>query len=97
MKIDVKKLAKLANIFLKKDEEEKIEHQLEDTLKYIESLNNIDTSNISGTNEVVNLENIFREDVIEPSFTQEEALKNAKKTHNGFFIVPSVLSDEMTN
>ena len=97
MKIDVKNLAKLANIFLKNEEEERIEHQLEDTLKHIESLNNIDTSNILGTNEVVNLENIFREDVIEPSFTQEEALKNAKKTHNGFFIVPSVLSDEMTN
>lgn len=96
MKIDIKKLAKLANIYLKKEEEEKFEHQLEDTLKYIENLNNIDTSNVLGTNEVVDLENIFREDIVEPSFTQDEALKNAKKTYNGFFIVPSVLSSEMT-
>ncbi len=97
MKIDIKKLAKLANIPLKKDEEEKLEKQLEETLKYIESLNKIDTSKTSETNEVTDLKNVFREDIVERSFTQEEALKNAKHTYNGFFVVKAVLSEEMTS
>lgn len=91
MKIDIKKLAKLANLPLEKDEETKLEKELEETLKYVESLSSIDTSHLKGTNEVTDLKNVFREDEIELSFTQEQALKNAKKTYNGFFIVPGIL------
>jgi Asp-tRNA(Asn)/Glu-tRNA(Gln) amidotransferase C subunit len=37
--------------------------------------------------------NVLREDVVEEKrmFTQEEALSNAKKTHQGFFVVDQLI------
>lgn len=93
MKIDIKHLVKLANLNLKTDEEEKFAKQLEETLSYIENLNEIDTDNIPPTNNVTGLENITREDVTTPSLSAEQALKNAKSQYNGFFKVKAILEE----
>lgn len=37
------------------------------------------------------LSNVMREDVVEPSFSQEEALSNAPKQQDGSFLIPSIL------
>jgi aspartyl-tRNA(Asn)/glutamyl-tRNA(Gln) amidotransferase subunit C len=95
MKIDVTHIAKLANIPLPKEKEAELEKALEATLEHIKSLEDIDTSKVSGTNEVTDLENVFREDVVESSLTQEEALQNAKSTYKGFFKVPATLGEGM--
>lgn len=94
MKIDVKKVAKLANLPLSDDETKKFESQLEETLEYIKNLEEVDTEGIEPTSQVTGLENVTREDVTLPSLSQEEALKNAKSTHNGFFKVKGILSGE---
>ena len=39
------------------------------------------------------LKDIWREDVVKPSLSQEEALMNAKNTYNGFFVVPVILAE----
>ena len=93
MKINVLHIAKLANLQISKKEKEKFEKQLIETLNYIDKLNSIDTSNIDPTNQVTNLKNIFREDEIKPSLSQEEALKNAKSTQNGLFKVKAILEE----
>lgn len=93
MKINIKHIATLANLTLKSDEEVRLEGQLEATLEHVERLTKIDTSKTSETNEVTSLENVLREDTVRPSMTQNEALKNAKKTYNGFFVVPAVLKE----
>jgi len=92
--IDVKKIAKLANISLSKNEEKDFKKQLEETLKYVENLNEIDTENTVSTSQVTGLENITREDETAPSLSQQDALKNAKSTHNGFFKVKGILNNE---
>lgn len=94
MKIDVKHIAKLANLPLSKDEEEKFEKQLAETLEYVSVLNEINTKNVEPTSQVTGLENVTREDETTPSLSQEDALKNAKSTHNGFFKVKAILSNE---
>lgn len=93
MKINIQHMAKLANLSLTKEEEEKFEKQLESTLEHVERLKNIDTSHVSGTNEVTNLKNVTRDDQPVQSLTQEEAIKNAKTTHNGFFVVKAILGE----
>lgn len=93
MKINIKHIAKLANLTLKSDEEVRLEGQLEATLEHVERLTKIDTSKTPETNEVTSLENVLREDTTRPSMTQKDALKNAKKTYNGFFVVPAVLKE----
>lgn len=91
MKIDVSHVAKLANLPLKTDEENKFEKQLAETLDYIKQLEEINTENVEPTSQVTGLENVTREDKITPSLTQEEVLSNAKSQHNGFIKVPVIL------
>jgi len=91
MKIDVKHVAKLANLPLSTIEEEKFEKQLAQTLEYIENLKEIDTKDITTTPQVTGLHNVLREDKVTPSLSQEEALKNGKATYKGFFKVKAVL------
>lgn len=94
MKINVKHVSKLANLHLTSDEEKKFESQLEETIDYVEGLNEVNTANIQPTSQVTGLENVTREDVIKPSLSQEEALSNAKSTYNGFFKVDAILENE---
>lgn len=93
MKIDIRHVAKLANLPLTPEEEKKFEGQLESTLEYIEQLKEVNTDNITGTNQVNNLENVFDEDIARPSLSQVDALKNSKSTHNGMFMVDAILED----
>ena len=39
------------------------------------------------------LSNVMREDVEQPSFTQEEALSNAPRQQDGSFLIPSILGE----
>lgn len=94
MKIDINHLEKLANLELNENERKQIEKQLEETLSFIEILNQINTDKILTTNQVTNLENITRIDEIKSSLSQEEALKNAKETHNGFFKTEAILEEQ---
>jgi len=101
MRIDVKHIAKLANLPLKKGEKKKFEKQLSEILSYVEKLEEIDTENVETTSQVTGLENVTREDEAKSSLTQNEALSNvplrqgfegqAKSQHNGFIKVPAIL------
>ena len=93
MKINVKHIAKLAELPITKEVEEKLEKELEATLEHVDRLSEIDTAQVEGTNEVVDSINVMREDVVTPSLSQEEALQNAKKTHNGLFVVPVIIEE----
>lgn len=94
MKFDISHVAKLANLPLTNEEKKKFEPQLEETIEYIENLNEVNTLGVEPTSQVTGLENITREDEVRPSLSQEEALSNAKQTHNGFFKVKGILNNE---
>ncbi|PIS17684.1 Asp-tRNA(Asn)/Glu-tRNA(Gln) amidotransferase GatCAB subunit C [Candidatus Collierbacteria bacterium CG17_big_fil_post_rev_8_21_14_2_50_45_7] len=90
---DIKHLAKLANLPLSPERLTQLASQIETTFEYIQTTQNTDTSKYLETNQVNELSNILREDIVDDShtFTQEQALQNAKQTHNGYFIVPAIL------
>lgn len=90
MKIDVSHVAKIANLPLTDGEKKKFAKQLEETIEYIENLNEVDTKNIEPTSQVTGLENVLREDEPTPSLPQEDVLKNAKSKHNGLFKVKAI-------
>ena len=94
MKLNIKHIAKLANLPITEQEEKKLEKQLTETLNYIEILNGIDTKNIEPTAHVTGLENVTREDKSGQSLTQAQALSNTKKQYNGFFIVDAILDND---
>lgn len=94
MKFDISHVAKLANLTLSEEENKKLEKQLEETVEYVNRLEEVDTKNVEPTSQVTGLENVTREDEVLPSLSQEEALKNAKSTQNGFFKVKGILNNE---
>lgn len=89
--LNIKRIASLASLRVSEKEEELLEEQLETTVHHVDNLEKINTDHIISTAQVTNLSNVFREDVVTPSLPQEKALENAKKTHNGFFVVPAIL------
>lgn len=93
MIINVKHIAKLANLTINNVEEEKFEKQLSDVLEYVKKLDEVNTDNVTPTSQVTGLENVTREDKTSPSLSQKEALKNAKSTQNGFISVSGIFEE----
>lgn len=93
-KDEVKHVAKLANLPLTSEEEEKYSEQLSKILEYFEQLNQVDTSNVEPTFNVSGLSNVLREDETVASLSREEALLNAPRKKDGMFETKGVFEEE---
>lgn len=94
-KEQVKHVAKLANLPLTSEEEEKYSQQLSKILDYIEQLNKVDTSGVEPTFNVSGQKNVMSEDKLgDCTISQETALSNAPKKDKGFFITKGVFEAE---
>lgn len=93
MKINVTRVAKLANLQITKEEEATFEKQLSDVLDYIEVLDEVDTKDIKPTSQVTGLENVTQEDEARESLSQEAVLANTKNGYNGSFKVKAILDN----
>ena len=89
--LDVAYVAKLARINLTEDEAKTFQKQLEDVLKYVEKLRQVDVTGIEATAHTLPVFNVFREDAARDWFTAEQALSNGPKQTDGLFIVPKVV------
>lgn len=89
--INVQYVAHLARLALTPDEEKKLSAQLGGILGYIEKLKELDVREVEPTAHAVPLINVFRDDEIRPSLTNEEALRNAPSKANGLFLVPKIV------
>ena len=88
---DVLYIAKLSQLDIKDSELDNYLKHLQQILKYVEKLNEIDTSNVDPTAHVMAMQNVTREDEIKESVSNENALKSAPNIENGFFHVPTVI------
>jgi len=93
---EVAHVALLANLPLSKEELEKFKDQLSPVISYIDELSEVDTDDVPPTSQTTGLENVMREDVIDPMriLSQEQALSGTEKTHNGYFVVDMVLENK---
>ena len=87
----VKHIAHLARVHLRDEEIKKFTHHLEDILKYVHQLNELDVTKVEPTSHAASLKNVFRADTIAPSLSQEEALSIAVEKKQGNFKVPKVI------
>jgi aspartyl-tRNA(Asn)/glutamyl-tRNA(Gln) amidotransferase subunit C len=90
----VEHVAKLAQLALSEAEKELFREQLSSILEYAERLQELDTDAIPPTATVLPLENIMREDRVQPSLPQADVLANAPDVEGGCFQVPVVLEGE---
>lgn len=89
-KDDVKHVAKLARLELTEEETEKYSEQLGNILKYVEQMNEVDTTDIEPMPHAVPITNVMREDEVKYEQTKEELMKNAPYEEDGFFRVPKI-------
>ena len=86
-------MAKLARLEVSEDEKTTFARQLSSILTHIDQLKELDAAGVEPTATVLPTDNVFREDEVRPSLTQEQALANAPDQADGFFRVPKILED----
>lgn len=84
---DVEHIAELADIGISREEVAEFTGQFNEILDYFDILDQVEAA-VAWEQD---LANIFREDEIEPSLSQEEVLSNARETEDGFFRAPRVM------
>ena len=91
---DVEHVAYLARLGLTEAELARLEGQLNHILDQYAKLAELDTDAIPPTAQTIELENILREDVAQPSLPHEAVLANAPERDGDFFVVPAILGGE---
>jgi len=89
-KVDVDYLVQLSNLEIASSEKRFLGKQLEETVNYVEILEELKTAEITPIAQVANLKNVVRLDQPRRELTQKEALKNAKRKQGGFFVTKKV-------
>ncbi len=87
---DVEHVAKLARLALTEEEKNKFSKQLDDILKYVEQMNEVDTTGVEPMSHAIDLSNVMREDVVRYEQTKEELMDNAPDREGDFFKVPKI-------
>jgi aspartyl-tRNA(Asn)/glutamyl-tRNA(Gln) amidotransferase subunit C len=93
---DVDRIAKLALIPVSDEEKKELAGGFNTVIEVLDTLKKVDVSHTEPTHQVTGLENVYREDEVDESrmFTQEEALANAPKKHDGYFMVDQVIDQD---
>lgn len=89
----VRKVAHLARLQVSDVEVDRLSQQLGDILTYVESLNEVDTSNVEPMAHAIELTNVLRADEPRESLPREQALANAPNSDGQYFLVPAILEE----
>lgn len=88
---EVLHIAKLAKLKLSEDEVELFQEQLGRILEYFKQLEKLDTEHVPPMKHILGMHTVLRPDEPRPSVSAEEALKNAPKRRDNYFVVPKVV------
>ncbi len=91
-KEEVLHVANLARLKLTDGEAEALSSDMENIIGFANKLNELDTEGVVPTAHAIPMSNAFREDVVKPSFSRTEMLKNAPAADEEIgYIVPKVV------
>ena len=88
---DIQYLASLSSLALADDEADGLRQDLENIIGYIKQLGELDTAGVEPTYQVTGLENVWREDEVQPGIPAEKLLEMAPEKQNNQVKVPQVL------
>jgi aspartyl-tRNA(Asn)/glutamyl-tRNA(Gln) amidotransferase subunit C len=91
---EVAHLADLARIDLSDAELDHLAPQLAVILDSIKAISDVAADDVPPTSHALPLTNVFREDVVTPGLTVEEALSGAPEVEEQRFSVPRILGEE---
>lgn len=87
----VKYTANLARIELSDKELDHFTGQLDRILAYVDKLNTLNVTNLEPTSHVLEMKNVYREDIVKKSLLASETIKNAPSRENNLFKVPKII------
>jgi aspartyl-tRNA(Asn)/glutamyl-tRNA(Gln) amidotransferase subunit C len=90
----VRHLAGLARIDVTNEEVERFTQQLSLIVDSVATIQAAVGGDVPATSHPIPMANVFREDVVEPSLTQEQALSSAPDSAEGRFRVAAILDEE---
>lgn len=91
----IQTLAQLSRIHCSKEEEDRLLLDLGKILRYVDQLNEVDTSNVPPCYQVLEgLVNVMREDEVKDPLSRELFLANAPDQVGGMIRVPPVLQQQ---
>lgn len=88
---DVLHLAQLSSLQLSDGEIASLTNELEAIIGYIQQLGELDTTGVEPTYQVTDLENVWREDVVQEGVGREALLGLTPESKNDQIKVPKVL------
>ena len=91
---EVAHLADLARIDLSTEELDHLAPQLQVILESVASIQGVAGEDVPATSHPIEITNVFRDDVVVPGLSPEEALAGAPAVEQQRFSVPRILGDE---
>ena len=91
---DVAHLAKLARIDMNDAELDHLAKEMDVILGAVARVQEVAGADVPPTSHPIPVNNVFREDVVRASLTQEEAVSGAPAKVDGRFKVPQILGEE---
>jgi len=85
---DIEYVAKLAKLKLTDEEKAKLTPQMADIINFANKISELDTEGIKETNHILEMNNVFREDEVVPSYNRNDIIMNAPQKEAGCIIVP---------
>ncbi len=87
----IKHVAKLARISVNEAKVDSLTKDLNSIFKFIEQLNELDTSNVEPLTSILNESLRTRKDLINDGKIRDKILQNSPKKNDEFFVVPKVV------
>jgi aspartyl-tRNA(Asn)/glutamyl-tRNA(Gln) amidotransferase subunit C len=89
----VERVAVLSRLELSETEIAQFSTQLSAIVEYIEKINTLDTDQVEPLAHCLPVHNVLRDDVPQPSLSNDAALANAPDQTDGYFKVPKILDE----
>ena len=83
---DVLQMARLSKLYIKEEELDALTKDMDNIIAFAETISAAQCEQTNFEN-INNLSNVLREDVVVPSYDREEILKNAESQDEGYFLV----------
>lgn len=90
---DVEYVAKLARLEFNDEQKQKLTHDLNDILKYVDKLSQVDTENVDISISAYPMYNKLRDDEVKESMSREEVLSGAPEKDEGYIKVPTIIEE----
>jgi len=87
----VEHLAHLSRLHVAPDKMDQLVTDMQDLVRFVEKLNELDTTGTEPLRHMGNSQNVLRPDVMGGSISREEALRNAPDQNGTFIKVPKVI------